>query len=228
MSIYYLNDKPVFPDPEEADRDGIIALGGDLSEERLINAYASGIFPWYSEGQPILWWSPDPRMILFPDNFKRSKSLRRTINKNVFNVTFDKNFDEVIEQCATVRENNFEGTWITEDMKAAYKKLHKSGYAHSVETWKDGKLAGGLYGVSLGGVFFGESMFHLVTDASKVALWYLVEMMLKWDFDFIDVQQETNHLKNMGAVPVERKKFLTLLKNSLKKTTKRGLWSGVL
>jgi len=228
MSIYYLNDKPVFPDPEEADRDGIIALGGDLSEERLINAYASGIFPWYSEGQPILWWSPDPRMILFPDSFKRSKSLRRTVNKNVFNVTFDKNFDEVIEQCATVRENNFEGTWITEDMKAAYKKLHKSGYAHSVETWKDGKLAGGLYGVSLGGVFFGESMFHLVTDASKVALWHLVELMLKWDFDFIDVQQETNHLKNMGAVPVERKKFLTLLKNSLKKTTKRGLWSGVL
>ncbi len=228
MSIYYLNDKPVFPDPEEADSDGIIALGGDLSEERLISAYASGIFPWYSEGQPILWWSPDPRMILFPGKFKRSKSLRRTVNKNVFEVTFDKNFDEVIEQCAAVRENNFEGTWITEDMKEAYKKLHKSGYAHSVETWKDGKLAGGLYGVSLGGVFFGESMFHLVTDASKVALWYLVELMLKWDFDFIDVQQETNHLKNLGAIPVERKKFLTLLKTSLKKPTKRGLWSGAL
>ena len=228
MSVYYLNEQPLFPHPEEADSDGLLALGGDLSEERLLNAYASGIFPWYSEGQPVLWWSPDPRMVLFPKDFKRHKNLRRTVNKGIFQVTFDRCFDEVIDQCAGIRNNSFEGTWITDEMKTAYKNLHKAGYAHSVETWREGKLAGGLYGVSLGGAFFGESMFHLLTDASKVALWYLVELMLKWDFDMIDVQQETNHLKSLGAVPVKRKIFLTLLEKSLKKPTKRGLWSNVL
>ena len=225
MSIYYLSDEPVFPDPENSEPDGLLAVGGDLSPRRLLAAYAHGIFPWYSDGLPIMWWSPNPRMVLFPGEFKRHKNLRRTVNKNIFEVTFDKNFDAVIEQCAKVRERYDEGTWITGEMIEAYKILHKLGFAHSVETWQNGQLAGGLYGVSLGGTFFGESMFHLVTDASKVALWHLVDRLLQWNFDIIDAQQETSHLKSMGARAVDRKIFLNLLKRSLKKTDRLGSWS---
>jgi len=224
MAIYQLPKRPLFPSPEEAEENGLLAVGGDLSPKRLLNAYAQGIFPWYHEGQPILWWSPDPRMVLFPKNFKRHKNLKRTIRKKLFSITFDTCFQQVIEQCASTRIEK-EGTWITEDMKKAYVKLHQLGYAHSVETWQNGQLVGGLYGVSLGHTFFGESMFHLVTDASKVALWHLVDLMIFWDFDMIDVQQETDHLKSLGAIPVERKKFLHLLKGSMNKPTKKGLWT---
>ncbi len=225
MAIYYLPEEPLFPDPEEAEPDGLLAVGGDLLPERLLNAYANGIFPWYSDGLPIMWWSPDPRMVLFPEDFKRHKNLRRTVNKQIFKVTFDADFDRVIELCAATRAQSDEGTWITREMIEAYKKLHRLGYAHSVETWKNGELVGGLYGVSLGGSFFGESMFHLVTDASKVALWHLVDLLSAWNFDMIDAQQETAHLKSLGAKPVDRKNFLHLLKRSLKKPTKKGSWN---
>jgi len=225
MPVYQLPEEPYFPDPNLAREDGLLAIDGDLSPQRLIQAYAAGIFPWYSEGEPILWWSPDPRMVLFPKDFKRSKSLRSTINKGFFRVTFDAAFGEVINQCALVRIKDKEGTWITNEMIDAYVELHQLGIAHSVEAWQDDRLVGGLYGISLGGTFFGESMFHTVTDASKVALWYLVDKLLSWDFDMIDVQQETAHLRSLGAQPVERKKFLHLLHKSLEKPTRKGSWS---
>ena len=225
MPVYQLPEEPYFPDPNLAREDGLLAIDGDLSPQRLIQAYATGIFPWYSEGEPILWWSPDPRMVLFPKDFKRSKSLRSTINKSLFSVTFDTAFEEVMKQCAVVRRNEDDGTWITSEMIDAYVKLHQQGIAHSVETWQDDRLAGGLYGISLGGTFFGESMFHTVTDASKVALWHLVDKLLSWDFDMIDVQQETAHLHSLGAQPIERKKFLHLLHKSIEKPTRKGSWS---
>jgi leucyl/phenylalanyl-tRNA--protein transferase len=225
MPVYRLPDEIVFPDPGLAEDNGLLAVGGDLKPGRLVHAYANGIFPWYSEGEPVLWWSPNPRMILFPKEFKRHKNLRRTVNKAVFNITFDRAFRQVIGQCAAVRKNDNSGTWITRDMEMAYIKLHELGLAHSVEAWQNGSLVGGLYGVSLGGTFFGESMFHLVTDASKVALWHLTDRLLLWNFDMIDAQQETPHLSSLGAKPVERKKFLHLLKESLKKPTRRGSWS---
>ena len=224
MPIYQLPNEPFFPDPEMAEADGLLAVGGDLSPERLLNAYARGIFPWYSEEQPILWWSPNPRTLLFPKDFKRYKNLRRLVNSHKFQIKFDGNFAEVIEQCSYIKRKDQAGTWITGEMKVAYIDLHNLGYAHSVETYLDNELVGGLYGISLGGAFFGESMFHLLTDASKVALWYLVERALEWKFDFIDVQQDTSHLRSLGAVNIERKKFLSLLKESLKKETRKGSW----
>ncbi|RLD45610.1 MAG: leucyl/phenylalanyl-tRNA--protein transferase [Bacteroidetes bacterium] len=224
MPIYQLPEEPLFPNPEMAEEDGLLAVGGDLSPERLLNAYSQGIFPWYSEGQPLLWWSPDPRMLLFPKDFKRSKSLSRTVQSDKFQIKFDRNFEEVINHCSKISRKGQPGTWITEEMKNAYINLHQLGFAHSVETYLDEKLLGGLYGISLGGAFFGESMFHLVTDASKVALWNLVDRALEWNFDFIDVQQDTEHLRSLGAVNVDRKKFLILLSESLKKETRKGNW----
>ena len=194
LPVYKLPEEPYFPDPGLAREDGLLAIGGDLSAERLIQAYANGIFPWYSEGEPILWWSPDPRMVLFPKKFKRSKSLTRTVKKGVFKVTF-------------------------------YVRLHKLGLAHSVETWQDDKLVGGLYGVSLGSSFFGESMFHLASDASKVAFWYLVERAILWDFDMIDAQQDTAHLRSLGAETIDRKIFLNLLHQSMTKPTRQHSWN---
>ncbi len=225
MPVYLLSDEPYFPDPNLAREDGLLAIEGDLSPERLIQAYAAGIFPWYSDGEPILWWSPDPRMVLFPKDFKRHKNLRRTVNKGLFEVTFDTAFREVINQCALTRQEDELGTWITQEMMEAYVVLHEMGLAHSTEVWQDEKLVGGLYGVSLGGTFFGESMFHKVTDASKVALWHLVDKLLSWNFDMIDAQQETPHLASLGAVAIERKKFLHLLNKSLDKPTRQGRWT---
>ncbi len=226
MPVFQLTAEPVFPNPALARKDGLLAVGGDLSSERLIQAYAQGIFPWYAQGEPLLWWSPNPRMVLFPQNFKRHKNLKKTVRKNVFKVTFDVAFEEVIKQCAETRKNDELGTWITTEMIAAYTLLHRMGLAHSVEAWQENTLVGGLYGVSLGGTFFGESMFHLVTDASKVALWHLVDKLLLWDFDMIDAQQETPHLSSLGAIAVERKKFLHLLNKSLTVPTRQGSWSG--
>jgi leucyl/phenylalanyl-tRNA--protein transferase len=226
MPVFKLNRDIVFPDPELSEPDGLLAVGGDLSSERLLEAYRVGIFPWYSEGEPILWWSPNPRMVLFPDRFLKHKNLAKTVRSNKFQVSFDTMFEQVIEFCSSVsRDGHFGDTWITEEMKLAYTKLHKIGAAHSVEVSYQNNLVGGLYGVSIGGCFFGESMFHTVSDASKVALWYLVERVKEWDFDMIDVQQETEHLKSLGAVSIDRKEFLHLLTYSVTKNGKIGSWN---
>ena len=224
MPIFRLVDEPVFPPPDYADPSGLLAVGGDLSNERLLEAYRVGIFPWYSDDQPILWWSPDPRLILDLKDFKISRSLSKTLKKGVFQVTFDHGFEEVIQACAGVPREAQNGTWITAEMQEAYINLHGLGYAHSVETWFGGKLAGGLYGVSLGKCFFGESMFHLKTDASKVALATLVEKLKSWDFHFIDSQMTTEHMVRLGAKELPRRIFLKRLQSALRHPTRRGRW----
>ncbi len=225
MTVFRLDEDNIFPLPELAEEDGLLAVGGDLSPERLINAYANGIFPWYSDDSPILWWSPNPRMLLFPKEFKRNKSLRRLVKKGIYEVKFDNDFEGVIRNCAIAKRENQDGSWITEDMVNAYKMLHELGVAHSVETYFENKLVGGLYGVAIGKAFFGESMFHTKTDTSKVALWHLIDRLLEWDFDFIDVQQETGHLKSMGAKAIEREKFLILLEIAVKKEGIINKWN---
>jgi len=212
-----------FPDPLSADADGLLAAGGDLSVESLITAYSRGIFPWYNE-EPILWWSPDPRMVLFPSDFKVMPSLKQRINSGCYTVKTDTAFREVILNCAAMKRKDQKGTWITEEMCMAYTRLHEAGLAHSFETYYQNELVGGLYGVSLGRVFFGESMFHLKTDASKVALYFLVEWCKQHGFSFIDAQQSTSHLKSMGAVDVPRPAFLKILHGALKYPTMKGPW----
>jgi leucyl/phenylalanyl-tRNA---protein transferase len=224
MPIFRLVDEPVFPPPDYADPSGLLAVGGDLSKERLLEAYRVGIFPWYSDDQPILWWSPDPRLILDLKDFKISRSLGKTLKKGVFQVTFDHAFEEVIQACAVVPREAQNGTWITAEMQEAYINLHGLGYAHSVETWFGGQLAGGLYGVSLGKCFFGESMFHLRTDASKVALATLVKRLKSWDFHFIDSQMTTEHMVRLGAKELPRRIFLKRLQSALRHPTRRGRW----
>ena len=224
MPIFRLVDDMVFPPPDYADASGLIAVGGDLSCDRLLEAYRVGIFPWYSEDQPILWWSPDPRLVLHLDNFKIARSLRKSLKKGLFKVTFDRVFEDVIAACATAPREGQQGTWITKEMQDAYVKLHGLGYAHSVETWFEGKLVGGLYGVSLGKAFFGESMFHHKTDASKVALVTLVERLKAWGFRFIDAQMTTEHLLSLGATELSRRIFLNQLRSALRHPTKRGKW----
>jgi leucyl/phenylalanyl-tRNA--protein transferase len=190
----------------------------------LLEAYRLGIFPWYSDDQPILWWSPDPRLTLDLKDFKISRSLGKTLRKGLFNVTFDHAFEEVIRACASVPREAQNGTWITQEMQEAYINLHGLGYAHSVESWLGAKLAGGLYGVSLGKAFFGESMFHLKSDASKVALATLVAKLKSWDFHFIDSQMTTDHMLNLGAKELSRRVFLKRLQSALRHPTKRGRW----
>jgi leucyl/phenylalanyl-tRNA--protein transferase len=224
MPIFRLVEDPVFPPPDYADPSGLLAVGGDLSSERLLEAYRVGIFPWYAEDQPILWWSPDPRFILELGEFKTSRSLGRTLKNKIFDVTFDRAFDEVIRACATMQRPGQSGTWITPEMEDAYLKLHGLGYAHSVETWFEGKLTGGLYGVSLGKAFFGESMFHRKSDASKVAFATLVAKLKRWDFQFIDAQMTTEHLLTLGAKEISRRIFLKRLRSALRHPTKRGKW----
>jgi leucyl/phenylalanyl-tRNA--protein transferase len=214
----------LFPDPGKADPEGLLAIGGDLSVDTLIKAYSLGIFPWYSEEMPILWWCPDPRMVLFPQKFKVSKSLRQTIRQKKYTVKIDENFEKVIKNCALSKRKGQEGTWITNEMKQAYIRLFKEGYAHSFETYYNNELVGGLYGVSLGRTFFGESMFYKMTDASKVALYYLIERLKKWNFHFIDAQQSTKHMKMLGAEEISREEFLRILKVSLNESTIRGNW----
>lgn len=211
MPVYRLTDELIFPHPSYADPGGLLAVGGDLSIQRLLLAYAKGIFPWYSDMSPILWWSPDPRLVLFPHELKISHSLRRVLKKNLFRVTIDRAFSQVILACANTREE----TWITEEMVHAYTALYELGYAHSFETWYADVLVGGLYGVSLGRAFFGESMFSRVSDASKVALVHLVDVAIDRGFDFIDCQTSTEHLKSMGAKEISRREFLARLNNAL-------------
>lgn len=225
MPVYQLTEDIVFPHPAYAEDDGLLAIGGDLSTERLMLAYSNGIFPWYSEGYPILWWSTDPRMVIFPEKFKVHKSLRNIINRKTFNVKFDTCFEKVIKQCAKVDRKNQDETWITNDMLNAYIKFHEAGYCHSVETFFDNKLVGGLYGVSIGKTFFGESMFHLISNASKVALYYLVEKLKEWNFLIIDAQQETSHMSSMGAELIPGAEFLSILKKSNQFETIKGKWT---
>lgn len=223
MPVYKLIKTTIFPSPSLAEPDGLLAMGGDLKPQRLLLAYANGIFPWFSR-KPILWWSPDPRCILFPSQFKITKSFQQIIHKHHLQARFDTCFRTIIEYCATVKRPGENGTWITKDMINAYCKLHELGYAHSVEIYSNNQLCGGLYGVSLGGTFFGESMFHLVSNASKVALYHLVEFCKTHQFDLIDNQTTTAHLLNQGAQEIPREEFILLLNKSLQKPTLIGNW----
>ena len=224
MPVFLLSDEIKFPPPNLARKDGLLAVGGDLSQDRLLLAYKMGIFPWYSESEPILWWSPDPRLVLYPDEIKVSKTLKKVIQKDIFHITIDQAFNQVITSCARIRLQNNEGTWIDEDMIKAYCGLHESGFAHSVEAWYEGELAGGLYGVSLGRCFFGESMFTRISNASNVAFVFLAEYLKSLSFDIIDCQVSTEHLINFGAREIPRKDFLKQLEKALWFPTKRSRW----
>ena len=211
MPVFTLTERLSFPPPYLAIKEGLLAVGGDLSVDRLLLAYRSGIFPWYADGEPILWWSPDPRLVLFPDELKISKSLRKVIRQGRFQITFNQHFEAVITGCAETKRAYGEGTWITDEMKSAYIDLHREGYAHSVEAWQDGRLVGGLYGVAIDRVFFGESMFTRVSDASKVAFVTLVKTLGELNFAVIDCQVKTDHLIRFGAREIPRKRFLEYL-----------------
>ncbi len=224
MPVYRLNRELGFPSPHEAEPDGLLAVGGDLGGARLLLAYSMGIFPWYSAGQPILWWSPDPRCVLDLGDFHVSRRLRRVLNQGRYRVTFDEDFRGVIRACASVERLGQAGTWITPEMEQAYVRLHEAGVAHSVESWLGEELAGGIYGIALGRGFFGESMFHRETDASKVALARLVDRLAGWDFHFIDAQVTTSHMLSLGAREVPRAVFLDSLEGALGHATRRGSW----
>ena len=223
--IPWLEEDLEFPDISSAltDPDGLLAAGGDLSIPRLIKAYQQGIFPWFDDDQPIMWWSPNPRCVLFPENVHVSKSLRKKLNKNLFTVTFDKDFQSVIQQCADSRQATT-GTWITDDMQEAYLALHEQGIAHSVEVWVENELVGGLYGLALGRCFFGESMFSTATDASKVAFIYLCNQLREWGYAIIDCQVENPHLFTLGAENIPRSEFQTILENNTHKKPKLHNW----
>lgn len=224
MPVYQLNNSLSFPPPELAEPSGLLAIGGDLRAERLLRAYSRGIFPWYAPGDPLLWWSPDPRTILIPLEFHCPKRLQRTVRRQQFSVRADTSFSQVIEACATIPRKHEKGTWITREMQEAYIQLHEEGFAHSIETWQDNQLVGGLYGVSLGRCFFGESMFSRVSDASKTALAVLAQKLLAWNFKFIDCQFQTEHLSHFGAREISRHTYLRLLERGLERPTRRGPW----
>lgn len=211
-----------FPDPRLANPDGIVAYGGDLNLFRIMKAYQMGIFPWYSSGDPILWWSPDPRLILELDEFRLTRSLRKKIPQ--FEIRFDTAFSEVIQACGAIPRRGQRGSWILPEVAEAYEELHEVGHAHSVEAYQNGVLVGGLYGVVVGSVFCGESMFSRVSDASKVALATLIPKLKKWGFDFIDCQVPTDHLKSLGAKEISRDAFLERLKNSVHKEIASDVW----
>jgi leucyl/phenylalanyl-tRNA--protein transferase len=214
-----------FPPVELASPEGLLAVGGDLRPERLLQAYRHGIFPWYNEDQPILWWSPDPRAVLFPNKLHVSRSLERTIRRGMFTATLDTCFQEVMTHCAGPRPQYPEGgTWITPAMIEAYVRLHELGYAHSIETWQNEQLVGGLYGVAIGGAFFGESMFSLVTDASKVALVLLIRQLRAWGFTLFDCQQSSPHVMRFGAEEIPRRDFLEHLTAAFALPDRRGHW----
>ncbi|WP_408997823.1 leucyl/phenylalanyl-tRNA--protein transferase [Sulfurovum sp.] len=214
----------VFPDPRQASDEGLLAYGGDLTSDRLLVAYKKGIFPWYTKGDPILWWSPNPRLLLFPEKFKVRKSFARVLRSGKFIVTFDKHFSEVIRHCATIYRDGQEASWILDEMIEAYTRLHEEGFAHSVEIHKEGKLVGGLYGVAYGKAFFGESKFSLVSDASKVAFKALSDVLGSRGYDFIDCQMKTEHMIGLGAEVVERDLFLDLLELAIEKPSDIGSW----
>lgn len=224
MPVFRLNSKLMFPSPRLTDENGLLAIGGDLSTERLLLAYSSGIFPWGTENKEVLWWSPDPRCVLFPEKLRISRRLARRLRKNDFVVTFDKRFGEVILNCAAAPRRGQRGTWITKDFIKAYGELHKLGYAHSVEVMMDGMLAGGLYGVSIGRTFSGESMFSFKPDASKIALFYLVQRLREWRFPLIDCQIANPYLLSMGAEEIPRAEFLKHLEKEANQDGYCGSW----
>jgi len=214
-----------FPDVSLAlvEPNGLLAIGGNLSARCLLNAYRHGVFPWYNEGQPILWWSPDPRAVLFPSEFRVSRSLRKTLNKDLYTVTLDTAFAQVVEACSESRPYA-SGTWITQEMKQAYQLLFEQGYAHSAETWSHGKLVGGLYGVAIGGAFFGESMFYRKRDASKVAFTRLVRQLDAWDYQLVDCQLSSQHLASLGARDINRVEFCRILALACKLPGREAPW----
>jgi len=215
----------IFPNAREGSYEGLLAYGGDLNPNRLLTAYRNGIFPWFNENDPVLWWSPDPRLVLYPSEFKESKSLRRVIRNKGYEIRFDTNFRAVIDHCSIVPRDGQDGTWLTEEMKEAYIELYNMGFAHSIETYYEEKLVGGFYGVSIGKAFFGESMFALMPDASKVALRVLSNIFIKKCYDFIDCQVETPHLVSLGARLISRDEFLDQLEEALSKPSDLGSWS---
>lgn len=224
MPVYQIPQELIFPDPALAEDDGLLGLGGDLSPERLLLAYGNGIFPWYSKGEPIMWWSPDPRCVLYPEKLKLSTSLRQAIKKGNYEVRFDTCFEEVIGHCSRTKRKGQRGTWITKEMVAAYIHLHDLGFAHSTEIFMDGELAGGLYGVSIGRTYSGESMFHLKPDASKIALFHLVERLKEWKFPIIDCQVTNPHLLSLGAEELPRREFLKQVIRQREKPGHNGKW----
>lgn len=223
--VFTLTEAIIFPSPEFADDNGLLAIGGDLSTERIIAAYEHGIFPWFSDDGPILWWSPDPRFVLYPDKIHVSKSMRQILRRNAFSITYDEAFADVIQGCRRTRKGQ-DGTWITDSMAEAYIRLHDLGLAHSVEAWQEGSLAGGLYGVSLGRMFFGESMFSNAPNASKAALITLCSMLQHFNFDLIDCQFRTEHLTSLGGESISREEFLDILTRSIENNESiRGSWN---
>jgi leucyl/phenylalanyl-tRNA---protein transferase len=225
MPIFRLNASCDFPPAERSGRDGLLAVGGDLSPRRLLRAYSRGVFPWYGEDEPILWWSPNPRFVLFPSEFHVSHSLKKLVKRRVFTFTFDRAFAEVIDGCAQPRPGQ-EGTWITPAMRDAYVDLHRLGYAHSLEAWKGSDLAGGMYGISLGNCFFAESMFHFENNASKAVLAVLAATLARMEFAVIDCQVPSPHLAAWGARSIPRRRYLELVRSGLKNRTRRGNWGG--
>ena len=211
--MYYVFNDLFFPPVSEADEEGILAFGGDLNPERLKLAYQSGIFPWFNEGEPILWWSPDPRMVLFPDELVVSKSMRNVLNRKQFKVTFNQNFADVISNCQNIKREGQNGTWISNEMIDAYCKLHAQGIAKSVEVWQDEVLVGGLYGIDLGHVFCGESMFSKVSNASKVAFISLVNYLKEGNYKLLDCQVYNSHLESLGCREIDREEFMFILEN---------------
>jgi leucyl/phenylalanyl-tRNA--protein transferase len=223
MPIFRLTEDLIFPPPELSENDGLLAVGGDLSIERLLLAYSVGIFPWYSDSYPILWWSPDPRPILLPEDLRVSRSLRQIIKKGIYKVTINKAFEQVIRSCASVHRKKNDGTWITGEMIDAYIRLHQRGYALSVEAWDHDELAGGLYGIIMGRAFFGESMFTNKSNASKVAFVKLVERLRELEFELIDCQVKTTHLARFGAREVPRTEFMKRLRHALRGSNKENM-----
>ncbi|MBF0336810.1 MAG: leucyl/phenylalanyl-tRNA--protein transferase [Nitrospirae bacterium] len=224
MPVFRLTEECVFPSPALARWDGLLAVGGDLSVERLLAAYRLGIFPWYGPDSPMLWWSPDPRIVLIPQDIRISRSLRQTIKKGIFQVTTDKAFVDVIINCSQAKRGNGGDTWLNREMIEAYVRLHKAGFAHSIESWCDGELTGGLYGVALGGVFFGESMFFKKSNASKVAFATIVPKLIEWGFVLIDCQVTTQYLVNFGATHMPRTDFMRILKSATRIDTSCERW----
>ena len=224
MPVYQIPDELVFPDPDLAEEDGLLGVGGDLKPERLLLAYRNGIFPWFSKGEPIMWWSPEPRCVLYPENLKVSTSLRQALRKGGYEVRFDTCFTDVIRHCAATKRKGQRGTWITKEMVEAYIRLHELGYAHSTEVFMGGELAGGLYGVAIGMTYSGESMFHLRPEASKIALYHLVQRLKDWKFPLIDCQVTNPHLLSLGAEEMPRKEFLKQVKKNREKKGHLGKW----
>ncbi len=224
MPVFQLSDTIFFPPPQLAREDGLLAVGGDLSPERLLVAYQMGIFPWYAEGDPILWWAPTPRLILRPEEFHLSRSLGRELRRGTFTFTMDTAFPAVIRACAEVRTTCGEPTWINEEMIAAYCRLHALGYAHSLECWQGDELVGGLYGVAVGGVFFGESMFSRVANSSKASLAVLARQLTLWQFACIDCQMRTDHLLSLGAHEMAGDQFFSMLQQAILRPDRRGPW----